>query len=295
MKTVKFIPFLAVLLLVALSSQVYAQDQHDVITKLSGERIEGKVTGVSTDVVKFHYAGEDLEYELKKENISKIEFANGQTQVFNEQLSDQPAAIEKESMAATPPAEDRTNKLAVLPFQFVTNDQGIMVGAMQNRTQTTCANYFREESGVINVQNPMQTNALLSKNNIDADAVMAMNPKELATMLGVEYVVVGSVDVVNKGTTSYGSSSTSYKDKESKNREDNKSKKENKGYEFSSGSSTTTVNYDTTVDLAIISDQGETIYSDSRHAIGTDMEAFDRSIHYMVKRTPFGTKYKGRK
>jgi hypothetical protein len=45
------------------------------------------------------------------------------------------------------------------------------------------------------------------------------------------------------------------------------------------------------VDFRMFNDRGENLYSESRHAFGTGIDAYQRSIEYMVKRTPFGSKY----
>jgi hypothetical protein len=41
----------------------------------------------------------------------------------------------------------------------------------------------------------------------------------------------------------------------------------------------------------LFNDRGENIYSESRHAFGTNIDAYKGSIEYMARRTPFGSKY----
>jgi len=113
----------------------------------------------------------------------------------------------------------------------------------------------------------------------------------LAGILGVEYVIYGTVNITNKGASTYGSAGTTYKEKENNTYNSNKSSTNTKGSAFSSSNSTTTINYDTTVDFRMFNDRGDNLYSQSRHVFGTLVDAYKDGISYMVKRTPFGSKY----
>jgi hypothetical protein len=140
------------------------------------------------------------------------------------------------------------------------------------------------------VQDPLTTNRLLAKNNIDMNDAAAVDPQELAVVLGVEYVVFGTVDVINKGTISTGSASTTYKDKEKQNRDKNSKDTKASGTATTSNNAITSTNYDTKVALNIYTDQGSTYYSKSRNAIGNQMDSYSNTLDYLIKRTPFGTK-----
>ncbi|WP_200978968.1 hypothetical protein [Echinicola sp. 20G] len=272
--------------IVGFHQEVLAQEEkNDVIVKMDGKKMEGKVTSMGTTSIKFKYAGEDLEYEVNKDEINKIEFASGRVEVVNEVAVAAP-------VSATPKvsAEERRNKLAVLPFEIITNDQGMMVDAIRTQAQNECANLFRSNTSLITIQDPMMTNSILEKNGIDANHLAtAANPKEIAELLGVEYVVFGSSDIENKGTRTYGSSATTYKEKE---KEKDRKNNETKGTVVSSGSSSTTIDYDTRVGLKIFNDKGQTVYSDSRSAFGSDTDSYTSSLSYMIKRTPWGSKHK---
>ncbi|WP_215224053.1 hypothetical protein [Echinicola shivajiensis] len=272
--------------IIGFHQEILAQEEkHDVIVKLDGKKLEGKVVSVSSTAIKFKYAGEDLEYELKKDEINKIEFASGRVEVVNELAAAAP-------VTATPTvsAEERRNKLAVLPFEIITNDEGIMVDAIRAQAQNECANSFRKNTSLITVQDPMITNSILQKHGIDYNHLAtAANPKELAEILGVEFVVFGSSDIEYKGTRTYGSSATTYKEKE---KEKDRKNNETKGTVVSSGSSSTLADYDTRVGLKIFNDRGESVYSDSRDAFGSDTDSYTNSLSYMIKRTPWGSKHK---
>lgn len=269
------------------SSLVLAQAKPDVLTLNSGERKEGKVTGVTETTVKFRYTGEDFDYEIAKNDLSQIEFGSGRVEKFSS----------GESLAGTAPTSnpgsspDRHNKIAVLPFDFISNDPGMQSASMKTMTQNRAANFVKGEYGTLTLQDPMTTNALLAKHNVNGDNLAAFTPVELAQLLGVEYVIYGSVNITNKGTSTFGSAGTTYNQKESATYDQNKSTDKTKGGAFSSSSSTTTINYDTSVDLRMFNDRGDNLYSESRHVFGTAADAYTGGLEYMLRRTPFGSKY----
>ncbi|MDN3204785.1 hypothetical protein [Algoriphagus sediminis] len=261
---------------------VQAQEKMDVVEMKGGENREGKVTGITETVVKFRYPGEEFDYEIPKTDISKITFSSGRVQSFASAESTIPA----DGIHAGSSAE-RHNKIAVLPFAIITNDPGLTVDQLRTFVQSQAANEVRDQYKTLTLQDPMTTNALMSKEGITSDNMNTFTPAELAQKLGVEYVIFGSVNVTNKGATTYSSGATTYKDKKERDSGNSKSK----GTAFSSSSSSTTIEYDTMVDLRLFNDRGDNLYSDSRHAFGSGTDAYEGSVSYMLKRTPFGSKY----
>ena len=262
---------------------LFAQEKNDVIFMLNGETKEGKVTGIHESTIDFVYSGEDLKYELKKSDILKIIFSSGRTQIISQ-------ATTPTTNASTTTAAERKNKLAVLPFTMVSNDQGLMSEAMSGQIQHAAINSFKKNTRQIMVQDPMTTNAILLKNNLDPNSIKTMMPQKVAEILGVEFVVYGTANISFEGTRSYGTSSTTYQDKnkKDKNKEDEKSS----GKEFTSNSSSTTSNYDTSIELNIFSDAGSNLYSVSRNAFGSSLDTYDGTLNYLIKRCPWGSKNK---
>ncbi|MFC4029013.1 hypothetical protein ACFOS1_16440 [Zunongwangia endophytica] len=248
---------------------------------INGETKDGKVTAVHDKSIDFIYNGEDLTYEFKKDDIQKIVFASGRTQII---------AQPKTSISNLPTttAEERKNKIAILPFTMVSNDQGLMSEAMSDQIQHATINSFKKNTNQIIVQDPMTTNALLLQNNLDPSLIKNLMPKQLAELLGVEYVVYGTANISFEGTRSYGSSSTTYKDK----RDKEKKKEKSSGSEYTSNSSSTVSNYDTSIELNIFSDAGRNVYSVSRNGFGNSLDSYNGTINYLVKRTPWGSKHK---
>ena len=270
-----------------------AQTKNDVVVLVSGDRKEGKVTGITESHVKFRYPGEEFDYEFAKGEISQIEFASGRVEKFGQGPSPSGGSSPESSAQKTIPASspDRHNKIAVLPFEFISNDPGMSPESMRTLTQSTTSNFVKDEYRTLTLQDPMTTNAILAKNNINHSNMASLTPDELAALLGVEFVIYGTVNITNKGASTYGSAGTTYKEKENNSYDSNKSSTSTKGSAFSSSSSTTTINYDTTVDFRMFNDRGDNLYSQSRHVFGTTVDAYKGGIEYMVKRTPFGSKY----
>ncbi len=274
---------LMLLLFSGIMTNGFAQSKTDAVIMLNGERNEGKVIGIGSNTVKFKYSGEDLEYELPKEEIGKIQFASGRVEVIQE------APSTAASLPASNPA-DRKGKIAVFPFQFVSNEPGLQSDQMSKQLQANCAGSLRQNTSNIIVQDPMATNRLLARNKIDVNDAAAIDPQELAVVLGVEYIVFGTVDVMNKGVISTGSAATTYKDKEKQNRDKNSKDTKASGTAVTSNSNITNTNYETKVALNIYTDQGSTYYAKSKNAFGNQIDSYLKTLDYLIKRTPFGTK-----
>lgn len=256
-----------------------AQEKVDVVSMLNGEEKEGKVTGITAETIKFKYRGEDLEYEFKKTEVRQIKFSSGRIEVFTK-------------VEGVAPSGDKKNKVAVVPAKVVTNDQSVSAEEMGLRIQSASVNFFRHDAPALVVQDEQTTNAILARNKIDPATLRTMVPRDLADMLGVEYVAFITVDVMNNGTYTSGTGVSSYKDKENTNHSaTNKNTKES-GVAVSSSSSSTQVMYSTKVELTIFNDQGGNVYSESRSPFGSDLETYNSGLEYMIKRTPFGTKAK---
>lgn len=277
MKNLKFtLGFLFLLL----TSTIYAQE--DIVHMLNGDAKKGKVIAVKDDAISFVYTGEDLEYDLKKEEIHKIDFASGRTEVINE--------IQKTSTGpvTNSTAAERKNKIAVLPFKIISNNSSLNTEGMMEEVQNTTAVSIRKNTNQVILQDPVETNAILYENNIDEAEASKMRPEKIAELLGVEFIVMGSAKIDYTGSNTYGSSSTTYKDKEDKNRSSTKSS----GKESTYSSSSSIENYSTNISLKIFNDQGNSLYDVDRTGLGTNLDKYEATISYLIKRSPWGTKGK---
>lgn len=251
----------------------------DKVTMLNGEKREGKVVSVKEDAVKFVYKGETLEYEFKKSEISKIEFSSGRVEIVNS--ASVPAA-----------AADRKGKIAVLPYTFITNEAALDPDSMSQQLQTDTYNSVRANTSSLQLQDPITTNSLLAKQGLTHANMTTKTPKEMAALLGVEFVVYGIANVTNKGTSTFGSGSSAYSGKATDNRDGKKETAKASGTAYSSSAATVLTNYDTKIDLSFYDDKGASIYSQSRQAFGNGSDAYHATINYLVKRSPFGSKAK---
>lgn len=276
MKSKIFYFFGVLIILISGTNLCMGQDK---VTMLSGEKREGRVVSVKEDAIKFVYKGETLEYEFKKSEISKIEFASGRTEIVN-------------SAAVPATAADRKGKIAVLPYTFITNESALDPDAMSQQLQTDTYNSVRANTSSLQLQDPITTNSLLARQGLTRDNLKVKTPKEMAELLGVEFVVYGIANVTNKGTSTFGSGSATYNGKETEKRDGKKETAKSSGTVYSSNSATVLANYDTKIDLSFYDDRGTSIYSQSRQAFGSGSDAYHATISYLVKRCPFGSKAK---
>ncbi|MCC9070182.1 hypothetical protein LNQ49_00995 [Flavobacterium sp. F-65] len=264
---------------------VSAQDKVDTVVMLNGEKKEGKVVSVKDDAIKFVYKGEALEYEFKKSEINVIVFASGRTEVINKGGNSSIASSQV-------PATGRKGKIAILPYEFITNDPSLNANSMAEQLQAESYLSVKENTSGLELQDPITTNSLLAKNNITHANLKSISPTEMAALLGVENVLYGIANVTNKGTSSYGSGVTSYNDKETQNKEGRKETTKSSGSAYNSNNATTMINYDTKINLNIYNDKGANLYSESRNSFGTGFDAYHATINYLIKRCPFGVKAK---
>ncbi|MHA4811426.1 hypothetical protein ACX0G9_25220 [Flavitalea flava] len=260
-----------------------AQAKPDVIIMLSGEKKTGKVLSINDTSIKFSYAGESLEYELKKEQITRIEFGSGRVEVINSPNAG-PVVNDKPAATTAPSPEQHNNKVAVLPFEIMSNDPSLSVESLSKQVQVTCVNALRSTGPLQTIQDPNVTNALLAKSKLGVGDLATKTPKEWAEFLGVEYVIMGSYSIQNKGTVS---SNSGYSSRDTK-KSDDKEKKST--YSYNGGTSYTSASYDTRVTLNIYNLDGNSIYSNTREPAFGSIDSYEPALKYMIKRTPLGKK-----
>lgn len=253
------------------------QDKQDVITMLTGEKKAGKVVAMNEHSVQFIHTGETLQYDIKKDQINKIEFASGRVEIMNAAPAGNSPAVQ----VPTSTIEERKNKIAVLPFEILSNDPSLSTTAMSKQVQISCVNVLRGIRPQVIIQDPNITNTLLTKNNFTVENLSTKTPQEWAEFLGVEYVIMGSYSIQNKGTVS---SSSNYQSSSSQKKDDGQKKTSST---YGSGTAYTSNSYDTKVTLNIYQDDGHTIYSNTRSPAFGSIDSYAPALKYMLKRTPF--------
>lgn len=280
MKTTSLKKILRVVFVLLFCITAQAQDKTDVVTMKNGEEREGRVTAVNDEAVRFIHKGESLEYEFRKADIDKIQFASGRVETYNKKALPALAAVEGKG------------KIAVLPFEYISNETSMNPESMSMQIQKDAYNAVKAELPSLSPQDTNVTNSILANSGITMGNIHSKTPQELAVLLGVEYVVYGMANVTNKGASTYQSGYASYDDKEKKKKDDSGSDTKASGTAYNSQTTSTTINYNTKIDLTFYNDEGENIYSASRNAFGNAIDAYHSTISYLIKRSPFGSKAK---
>lgn len=281
----KIITTLTLFLMLQLVSLAQSTQKNDVILKTSGDELVGKVQEIGDSEVKFAYSGETLVYTIKKTDIAKITFASGRVEMFN---SPKPSSAKADSTLKSG-LESHHNIIAVLPFSYLINKQDAGQ-EMTYKVQNEVFNIMSAHSGYMTVQPTSTTNALLLKAGITGANVRSFTMGEICNLLGVEYVVQGSITQDLTSTSNTGGSYTTVNGGVVSNNRNigtvNTSGTGYNGTAYSSNNSTTTQNYTTNVTMSIYTDKGETIFSqDHKSFWGTD-DAYKVTLNYLLKRTP---------
>jgi len=266
--------FLIIVLLINIPSFSQQQDStvhksFDRIIMANGEIREGKVISISENNVDFVYSGETLTYHISTKNIGKIEFSSGRIQQFNEI---KPEKKSDNSMV------NHANKVAILPFIYVKDGAERQHDIMEQKAQKELYKVLLDHAGPMVVQDPKKTIELLQKHNITTTTINTISVPELANALGVEYIIFDVLTVNMKGTTSY---STGYGSTHYNNRN---------AYGYHTSSTSTQIDYQTTIDMTIYNDHGEQIFTKSKTSFFSSEDAYPFTIMYLVKRMPFYTK-----
>ncbi|MET0464257.1 MAG: hypothetical protein ABW007_13925 [Chitinophagaceae bacterium] len=262
------------------------EEKTDVILKINGDELTGKVTEIGDSDVKFTYQGEELNYSIKKADILKITFASGRIEFFNkpplssERKADDPPA--PSSPAARQPSgpglEDHHNKVAILPFSFLKDNQDAGT-EMGYKVQDDVFTYLNKHAAGLTIIDPRTTNALLVKKGITRETMRGVTMDEICNILGVEYVVDGGItqNRAAQTTSGFGSAnaSTTYNDNKDKTKVS--ASNYSASYQY----------YSTHVSINVYTDKNDNIYNQTRRGlINTTDGSYDSPLEYLLKRCP---------
>jgi len=251
----------------------------DVIIKTNGEEMKGKITAISDENLKFIYSGETLEYTVNKSDILRIVHSSGRVELFSHPVQPDPDR-KKDDITMTASPVDHHNKIAILPFDFLMDRQPGSEEVGYQAQQDTYS-FLVQHSAGYTILDPRTTNALLSKNNITRDKMRSFTMKEICDVLGVEYLIDGTV-IQNKGAQT--SSSSGYTDTKVK-RDDNEKVKGVSSY--GGTNSYSQQRYEVSVSLAIYMDTNASIYNQSHKAFLTNTDgSYSGPLEYLLKRCP---------
>jgi TolB-like protein len=255
----------------------YAQQpaKNDVILKVNGDELVGKIVEIADDAIRFSYQNESLVYAIKKQDILKVTFASGRIEFFNKPSLSSEKKSPTESNTNTSLA-DHHNKVAILPFGYIKNSQSA-TDEMGFKAQNDTYSLLSKHSAGLQIIDPRTSNALLIKAGVTRDNLKGYTMDEICNILGVEYVVDGTIiqNLDNSSTRSFGNVRAS----DGKKNND----KNITGY----SSTTSTENFATSVALAIYTDKNESIFNETRKALFNQNEgAYDSPLQYLLKRCP---------
>ena len=274
-----WILFFAVVINIQVFAQTKTAFKPDIVTKTNGEEMKGKLTQVTDNEVHFIYLGETAEYIIKKTDVSKITHASGRIETFNQSAS--PAEDRKnEQVAMTATPADHHNKIAILPFSFLIDRQA---GAQEIglKAQEDTFGFLSKHAAGYTIIDTRTTNAMLIKAGVTHEKMMGFTMKEICDILGVEYIIDGTI-MQNKGyqtSSSGGSSNTSVK-----RDGDDKVKGVNS---YGSNYSNAAQRYDVSVSLNIYMDNNASIYNQTHKAFFSNTDgAYSSPLEYLLKRCP---------
>ncbi|RED49013.1 hypothetical protein [Seonamhaeicola aphaedonensis] len=265
--------FLAFLFVTVFTDNIIAQN--DIVLKIDGTEMIGKVIAIGETSINFIYKDETIEYKVPKIKIAKITFSSGRVEFYNESSS----------------LADHHNKVAILPFAFLKNkDNGS--SAMSKKIQQETYSIFNTHKGVLNFQDPMTTNRLLGKAGIGAEDEENYSMGELCDILGVEFVVQGLVSLEETSVSSYSASNTNIQKNDKKPAKTFVGKLfDNSGTNISTSRSSTSIkNYRTTITMNVYNDKGENIFSKDHESFWQSDDAYKITLKFLAKRTPLYTK-----
>ncbi|TCD05594.1 hypothetical protein EZ449_16005 [Pedobacter frigidisoli] len=251
----------------------------DVLQKTNGEELKGKIIRITDSDVSFVYSGETAEYVIKKSDITKITHSSGRVENISQQT--QPAQERQKdpvTMTATP--ADHHNKIAILPFTFLMDNQpgAATIGL---KAQQDAFGLLSQHSAGYTILDPRTTNATLIQAGATPDKMMGFTMKNICDILGVEYIIDGTVTQA-KG---YMTSSSSSSDNTTIKRDDSDKIKAASGYTIAN--SNAVQRFDVGVSLQIYMDNNASIYNESHKAFLSNTDgSYSGPLEYLLKRCP---------
>jgi hypothetical protein len=278
-------------LIFAFIGSISAQQKPDILLKINGEENVGKVLEINDSSVKFTFQGETLAYTIKKQDILKITYGSGRIEFFNK------PKLPSESSAASEPKKDNTgasndalashhNKVAILPFKYLIDklDAG---EEMTYKVQEEAFSFLSKHIGNLELQAPNTTNALLIKAGVSNNNIRGFTTGELCNILGVEYILQGTITQNKTTASNIQTTNGSYKNNSDNNNKGNiGSIFGSSGRANSSTFSTSTQNYKTSVTMNVFNDKGESTFSQNHDSFWSSTDAYKITLQYLLKRTP---------
>lgn len=255
---------------------LFGQDgnNYDVILKLNGEEHIGTVKEMDDVSIKFTHQNESLIYTFKRSDVMKITFASGRIEIINE-VPDSTGQNTSESSSLGL----HHNKIAILPFSFLIGKQSASE-EMNYKVQSECYTFLTRHVGELIILDPATTNALLIKAGVTLDNIRGYTMGEICNILGVEYVLIGTIAQNQTSSTTYQGTSYTGKSDKSKNKLGNIFSSTENSYSSSSQ------NFQTSMTMNIYTDKNTNIFSKDHTSVWQFEDAYKITLQYLLKQTP---------
>ncbi|MCX2473780.1 hypothetical protein OQZ33_05510 [Pedobacter sp. MC2016-05] len=274
-----YLSLLCMMIVMCGFSQTSVGTRLDIIKKTNGDELKGKIIRITDTDVSFVYSGETAEYVIKKTDIAQITHSSGRIEVISEKIA--PAETrqsDRVSMVASP--ADHHNKIAILPFTFLMDNQP-GAEAIGLKAQQDAFGLLSQHSAGYTILDPRSTNAKLIQAGATREKMIGFTMSNLCDLLGVEYIIDGTV-TQNKG---YQTSYTSGSDNTKVKRDDAEKVKGVSSY--GSTSSSAVQRFDVSVSLQIYMDNNVSIYNESHKAFLSNTDgSYGGPLEYLLKRCP---------
>lgn len=272
-----FMRLLHLLLLLVLPLLALAQSGRvDVVHMLNGTEHHGRVTKVNEEGITFIHDDEVVEYTYRRSDIFKIVFASGRQELFNAHQATPEGGT---AMGRVQAEAYAPRSVAILPFRFISDASPAPNPELARQIQDECYRLFNSAPGGHVYQDPMKTNALLRKHGIPLDEVRDRLADELCAILGVEKVVMGVVTRNTKGASTNRTSTGYTGVKQASSSRVNV-------WNVQTGTSTTTVNYETSITMTMVDREGRRLYDKERTSFWSTSDAYKITLSYLWKRSP---------
>jgi len=263
------------------SAQGNQNSKQDILQKITGDELKGKILRITDSDITFVYTGETAEYVIKKTDVAKITHSSGRVEIIAQDPSTvQVRQKDPVSMIASP--DEHHNRIAILPFSFLLdNQQG--AAEIGIKAQQDAYNLLSQHSSGYTILDPRTTNAALLQAGVTREKLIGFTMKNLGDILGAEYIIDGTVSQTKAYTTSstFGSSSATVKT------DGNRAKATGSG----SSSSESQQQYDVSVTLQIYMDNNVSIYNNTHKAFWTNTDgSYTGPLEFVLKRSPLYTK-----
>jgi len=175
------------------------------------------------------------------------------------------------------------DKIAILPMTFIANGNDLHDEQMGYNLQNIASEILSGSSGSLRLMDASNVNATLRRNGITLYNFRDYSPAEIAEVLNVQYVVMGTVRIERGRQVTVAHREVRSNHNHDRHRHDRWHNRNRRQY---TERVVTNQLYETEVSLSIYSESGDKIYHRSRQSLLSEPDAYRNTLRYLLKRTP---------